>query len=592
MSKKEQESFNDDLTSGSDGVTRGDELVEILHPIIQSLVQFFNQRNQTSCPPELLSLLQDPSQLHPLLSPSLPQTGQGVEDLARTCSTLLQHTINTASPTFLDKLWSASSPPGIGADLLLSAINGNAHVLRVSPALTTIEKHLSKQLACLFGLNGPYSGGVTMPGGAGANLTALLTARNARFPSIRSSGLTTKTPSNMTQLKIFTSEAAHYSIANAAQIIGLGSTTGVHRIPTTRMGQMDLDALEAALAAAATTKVIPLCIIATAGTTVRGAYDPLKQIGQLARRYNAWFHIDACWGGAAVFSESLREKYLAGCELADSISFNPHKMLGVPQICSFLLAADLRWLWGANRQEEAAYLFHGGDNTSDTSSNTSSSLMLSGRPAVKEGGKEEEEKKGWRHESSPLLRNAPDPSEIYDLAAFTPQCGRRPDALKLYFHWRYYGTEGIAKHVEVAFQSARYLGRLVKGTGKFRLVGSILDDGGDDGISCAQVCFYYRHPSSSSSSSSSAAAALRESIEDHTTRNTHFTRRLSAGLLARGWMVDYAPGTGRFGDHGEFLRVVCNRSTTREVVEKLVKVLMEVVRGMEEEERRGVRSRL
>ncbi|OJJ74403.1 hypothetical protein ASPBRDRAFT_27434 [Aspergillus brasiliensis CBS 101740] len=587
MSKKEEESFNDDLTSGSDGVTRGDELVEgkqILHPIIQSLVQFFNQRNQTSCPPELLSLLQDPSQLHPLLSPSLPQTGQGVEDLARTCSTLLQHTINTASPTFLDKLWSASSPPGIGADLLLSAINGNAHVLRVSPALTTIEKHLGKQLACLFGLNGPYSGGVTMPGGAGANLTALLTARNARFPSIRSCGLTTTTTTT-TQLKIFTSEAAHYSIANAAQIIGLGSTTGVHRIPTTRTGQMDLDALEAALAA---TTVTPLCIIATAGTTVRGAYDPLKQIGHLARRYNAWFHIDACWGGAAVFSESLRKKYLAGCELADSISFNPHKMLGVPQICSFLLAADLRWLWGANRQEEAAYLFHGGDDTSiPSSSNTSSSLMSSGRPAVKE----EEEKKDWRDESSPLLRNAPDPSEIYDLAAFTPQCGRRPDALKLYFHWRYYGTEGIAKHVEMAFESARYLGRLVKGTGKFRLVGSIQDDhdhgdgdDGESGISCAQVCFYYRVPLSSSSS--------RESIEDHATRNTDFTRRLSAGLLARGWMVDYAPGTGRFGDHGEFLRVVCNRSTTREVVEKLVEVLMEVVRGMEEEERRGVRSRL
>ncbi|GKZ16831.1 hypothetical protein AbraIFM66951_006322 [Aspergillus brasiliensis] len=585
MSKKAEESIYDDKqTSGSDGVTRGDELVEILHPIIQSLVQFFNQRNQTSCPPELLSLLQDPSQLHPLLSPSLPQTGQGVEDLARTCSTLLQHTINTASPTFLDKLWSASSPPGIGADLLLSAINGNAHVLRVSPALTTIEKHLGKQLACLFGLNGPYSGGVTMPGGAGANLTALLTARNARFPSIRSCGLTTKTPSNMTQLKIFTSEAAHYSIANAAQIIGLGSTTGVHRIPTTRTGQMDLDALEAALAAAATTKITPLCIIATAGTTVRGAYDPLREIGHLARRYNAWFHIDACWGGAAVFSESLRKKYLAGCDLADSISFNPHKMLGVPQICSFLLAADLRWLWGANRQEEAAYLFHGGDTSIPSSSNTSSSLVSSGRPAVKE---KEGGKGNWRDESSPLLQNAPDPSEIYDLAAFTPQCGRRPDALKLYFHWRYYGTEGIAKHVEMAFESARYLGRLVRRTGKFRLVGSIDDDDGESGISCAQVCFYYRDPLSSSSSSSP-----RESIEVSASRNTQFTRRLSAGLLARGWMVDYAPGTGRFGDHGEFLRVVCNRSTTREVVEKLVKVLMEVVRGMEEEERRGVRSRL
>ncbi|KAI7969652.1 hypothetical protein EIK77_000899 [Talaromyces pinophilus] len=261
--------------------------------------------------------------------------------------------MNASSPAFMDKIWLAPSIPGIAADLLLSYINGNAHVFRVSPALTFVEKHVGKELAKLFGFNGPNAGGITFPGSTASNTTALLVARNARFPELKNSGLIAAAQ----PLAIFVSEAAHYStIITAAGLLGI-RLASLRKNRTTEAGTMDSVVLKAELQAAVDAGHVPLFVCATAGTTVRGAYDPLREIGQLAHEYGAWFHIDGCFGGAAIFSEKLKYK-LDGSELTDSIAFNPHKLLGVPWICFFfLLAKDLKNLWFANRLE-AGYLFH------------------------------------------------------------------------------------------------------------------------------------------------------------------------------------------------------------------------------------------
>ncbi|KAK6814098.1 hypothetical protein RU639_009922 [Aspergillus parasiticus] len=504
----------------------------------------------------LESYLSHPDQLRGRLSLDLPPTGQGLEAIASSSSTLLRYSVNTSSPGFMDKLWSSPSVPGIAADLLLSALNGNDHVFRVSPALTLIEKHVGEELAYLFGLSDSKSGGVTVPGGAAANSTALLIARNVRFPHLKEVGLH---GISSPRLVIFASEAAHFSVFNAAQILGLGSHS-VKKISTTTDGSMDPRALKHSLDATITAGEVPLFICGTAGTTVRGAYDPLESIGKLAYEYNAWFHVDACWGGAAAFSDKLKYK-LAGCEFADSIAYNPHKLLGVPQICSFLLGKDLRTFWYANSLT-AGYLFHQDDSVPP------SDLCPSPTTAAVEGKlfnnhvekpfNLDSVRYNWR--TSRAIQKAPDPQEVYDLASFTPQCGRRPDAVKLYFHWRYYGTEGIAKQVEGAYDGARYLAQLIEEEPSLRLVGDV-------DVPCTQVCFYYV----------GASLKLTVSAQDMAMQNTHFTRLISTGLMKRGWMVDYAPGSGRQEELGDFLRIACNRMTTPCVAEGLVQAISEVV---------------
>ena len=104
----------------------------------------------------------------------------------------------------------------------------------------------------------------------------------------------------------------------------------------------------------------PFYVNATAGTTVLGSFDLFSEVAAIAGNYGMWFHIDASWGGPFIFSPKLKKK-LCGAGLADSIAINPHKMMGVPITCSFLLAKDLRQFHMANTLP-AGYLFHNNED--------------------------------------------------------------------------------------------------------------------------------------------------------------------------------------------------------------------------------------
>ncbi|BCL59559.1 hypothetical protein DGMP_02520 [Desulfomarina profundi] len=91
---------------------------------------------------------------------------------------------------------------------------------------------------------------------------------------------------------------------------------------------MEITELERRLDAVVAEDGIPFFVAATAGTTVRGAYDPIEPLLKLRDKYQFWLHVDGAWGGAAVMSEKLRKQYLSGLECADSFTWDFHKMLG------------------------------------------------------------------------------------------------------------------------------------------------------------------------------------------------------------------------------------------------------------------------
>ena len=80
----------------------------------------------------------------------------------------------------------------------------------------------------------------------------------------------------------------------------------------------------------------PCCVIATSGTTVRGAFDPLREIADVCSNQNIWLHVDAAWGGSCLYSNKLRV-LMDGVELADSVCWDAHKMMGLPLVCSAFL---------------------------------------------------------------------------------------------------------------------------------------------------------------------------------------------------------------------------------------------------------------
>ena len=245
---------------------------------------------------------------------------------------LLAGAMNPANPGFIGHM---DPPPATFSVLgeLAAALANNMLSLEMSPAFSRLEAGLMRAFGRLFGL-GPDSGGVMASGGSLANLQALAVARNRAF-GVRERGLAGYAVRSM----ILASAAAHASVAKAAMILGLG-TESVVPVAADAGGRMASDALEAVLARVADSGIVPFCVVATAGTTVTGAIDPLAEIAAVAREKGLWLHVDAAHGGALAFSERERHR-LAGIEKADSVTFNPQKWLYVAKTCAMLLFRDM-----------------------------------------------------------------------------------------------------------------------------------------------------------------------------------------------------------------------------------------------------------
>lgn len=398
------------------------------------LAEFISQANTTSTTTNPAT--REPYEVSKALGLDLPTIGQGQEGIADLLERVLAYSVNTWGQGFLSKLYAEPTPLGPISELILGVLNTNVHVFKVSPALTSIEKTTGRALAAQFGMAGPYAGGTTQPGGSASNLTALVVARNILFPETKIEGYGSK------RLVLFTSAHGHYSFEKAAQVCGLGSAAA-RSVPVDDRGRMIVPELQKQITQARKEGYTPFFVNATAGTTVLGSYDPMPEIAAICKQEKCWFHVDASWGGAVVFSKTHRHK-MQGCELADSLTYNPHKMLNVPVTCSFLLAKDVRNFWKSNTLP-ASYLFHGSDE----------------------------------EESSSAADR-----EIWDLADMTLQCGRKGDAFKLALAWTYYGNAGFEAKIDNAFSVSAYLASLVDKHANLNLVS-------ENPPPCLQVCFFY-----------------------------------------------------------------------------------------------------
>ncbi len=126
----------------------------------------------------------------------------------------------------------------------------------------------------------------------------------------------------------YVSEEGHPSLQKAARLTGLGEKAA-RRIAVDDRQRLDAGALAAAISRDRHDGLVPFMVVATAGTTSTGAIDPIAAIAEVATAEELWLHVDAAWGGGAALVPELRP-LLAGIERADSITFDPHKLLSVP----------------------------------------------------------------------------------------------------------------------------------------------------------------------------------------------------------------------------------------------------------------------
>jgi len=228
---------------------------------------------------------------------------------------IVPNTIAIPHPLYLGLVNSSPLPGAALADHLISALNSNDG--GVPQSALACEEEVLRAFKELYELPDSWNG-LILPGGAFTILQGLLLARANAFPEIEADGFHALRGIP----RIYTSEAAHFTVARAAKEIGVGERNVVC-VPSVGRGSIDVQGVEQAIGADREKGHLPFAVVASIGTTGTGAIDPVEAIGRLCQKENLWLHIDCCYGGAARLVPELRS-FFQGVELADSISVDPH----------------------------------------------------------------------------------------------------------------------------------------------------------------------------------------------------------------------------------------------------------------------------
>ena len=257
------------------------------------------------------------------------EEGNSTEDLFSEIESLLNSSFNPVHPGSLAHL---DPPPlifSILGDLIAAGLNNNLLAYELSPSITLLEESLCKWFANKIGFN-ELSGGIAASGGTLSNLNALIAARH-------NSGLSSD-PNSV----LLVSEDAHSSFIKCTKIMGLDKNNLV-KIKTDNNGCMDINNLRKTLDNCLIENKKIFAVVATLGTTVRGAIDPIKEISELCKEKNIWLHIDGSIGGIFAIT-SIPIEGLNSINQANSITINPQKIIGITKTSSLLLVSKISTL--------------------------------------------------------------------------------------------------------------------------------------------------------------------------------------------------------------------------------------------------------
>lgn len=373
----------------------------------------------------------NPEELEKKLELTVSDAPESHGKMLELMKTVIQYSVKTGHPYFVNQLFSSVDPYGLVGQWLADALNPSVYTYEVSPVFSLMEEYVLAEMRSIVGFT--KGDGIFCPGGSIANGYAISCARHNAFPKIKSQGL-----SSCPRLVLYTSEDAHYSIKKLAAFEGLGSDN-VYLIKTDRRGKIIPQNLRDQIERTLQEGGVPFMVSATSGTTVLGAFDPLSEIADICDKYKMWFHVDAAWGGGALMSQKHKH-LLQGIHRADSVTWNPHKLLTAPQQCSVFLTKHESILTECH-SASASYLFQK-DKFYDTK---------------------------------------------YDSGDKHIQCGRKPDVLKFWFMWKAKGTTGLETHIDKSFDNAKYFTDKIRHRNGFKLV---LDE-----PECTNISFWYIPPS-------------------------------------------------------------------------------------------------
>jgi len=363
--------------------------IEILKKLFASLESYMSSDKEAP-----VNCGTEPEELKELLNLELSGKREDPEIITHWIDKYLQYAVKTHHFGFGNRMWAGANIPSIAGEIASVISQTSAGSYEAAPVSVLMEKYMINQMLDLTGFkNGE---GQMTTGSSNANMVAMMTARNLVSEHMKSTGLF-----GQQELFAFVSENAHYSLDKTVNILGIGLDHLI-KIPVDDEGKMDIQILEEEMDIIVSEGGNPFFVTATMGTTVRGAYDSLTPLLKLREKYGFWLHGDGAWGGSALFSHNLKDKYLRGIEKVDSFTMDFHKMPGTALICNVLLYN--------NRPGIMDFTCNVGDKS--------------------------------------YLHRKEDTGGDYNLGAHSLQCGRKVDSLKWFLDWKYYQKEGFGERIE------------------------------------------------------------------------------------------------------------------------------------------------
>ncbi|MHC1778411.1 MAG: aspartate aminotransferase family protein [Lentimicrobium sp.] len=357
-----------------------------------------------------------------------PESATGMDDIMADFEKIIMPGItHWQHPNFYAFFPANSSYPSVLAEMLTAALGQQGMIWETSPAAAELEERVMEWLKEMCGLPENWTG-VIQDTASASTLAALLTAREkATDFRINEDGFHEKN-----KLRIYCSSETHSSIEKAVKIAGLGRKNLV-KIAVDRDFALIPEALSEAIERDIAAGLIPVCVVATIGTTGSTAVDPIRGIGEICRKHNIWFHIDAAFAGTAMVLPEMRH-FAEGLELADSYVFNPHKWMFTNFDCSAYFVRDPEMLIRT-------------------------------------------------FEILPEYLKTKTRGQVNDYRDWGVALGRRFRALKLWFVIRSFGVEEIRNKVRKHIELAHWVAEEIEKSSDFELLAPVL---------FSLVCFRYR----------------------------------------------------------------------------------------------------
>jgi len=455
------------MTQKHKGDMPRDEFRQFGHEIVDFIADYFE--NIESFP--VLSQ-NKPGDLTAALPKSAPLAGEDFGNVIKDVNNLILPAVTHWNhPNFHGLFSTSASSPGVLGEMLSAAFDMKAMLWRTSPASTELESVVVDWLRQMVGLPVEFRG-LIYDTASISTLHALAMARERLNLGIRDKGMSGRT--DLPLLRIYCSEHTHSSIDKAVILLGFGARSIV-KIPSNDRFEIDVEKLREAIADDKAAGHLPLCVVATIGTTATTSIDNVNRVADICERNGIFLHVDAAYSGSAAIVPEF-QSYFKGWERADSIVMNPHKWLFTPFDLSVLYVKDL-------------------DLLKQTFSLVAEYLKVT--------------------------------ETVMNQMDYGIQLGRRFRSLKLWFVMRYFGQEGLIARIREHCRLARLFANWIDADPDFEMMAPV-----PFALVCFRAC-----PSGVEDLNAlnerimNEINASGEAYLSHTMLNGKFTLRLSVGNI-------------------------------------------------------------